>query len=502
MRLDVKLPKEPNVRTFFCTRACTDANWCDVARVSINILPDVALLEIFDFYIGGKDQYFDAEEQKIHTWLTLVHVCRKWRRIAFGSARRLGIRIWYKADLPLEEQLDIWPPLPIAIWADSGRSHYDDNNIIAALEHNYRVSRIELWDISCLEMENVLAAMHRPFPALTYLRLALDVHEHFTVSPLPVIPDSFLGGSAPHLESLNLRYIPFLGLPKLLLSATRLVELFLPRIPHSAYFPPEVLVNCLSVLTRLEILDLGFDEYIPSRVDQNSRYPPSPIRIHLPVFNELLFRGASKYLDDLVACIDVPLLDTLKITFFHEPMIDTPQLTQFIIRTPKFTTPFAARVVFSGWEVSVSMPLPQTDYSIAPLKLGISGKRTDLQLSSLARVCGSSFPQNFIPAVKYLDIIWREGSDTVENSQWQELLRLFTAVKGLYISQEAVSRIAPALKVLGERVTEMLPALETLTLYESTSGPDQEGIIQFVSARQLAGHPISISYGSSHIGFY
>jgi F-box-like len=139
----------------FCTRACTDVNWCDAARVSINILPDVALLEIFDFYIGGKDQYYDEEEQKIHTWLTLVHVCRKWRSIAFGSARRLGIRIWYKADLPLEEQLDIWPPLPIAIWADSGRSHYDDNNIIAALEHNYRICRIDLWDISCSEMENV-----------------------------------------------------------------------------------------------------------------------------------------------------------------------------------------------------------------------------------------------------------------------------------------------------------------------------------------------------------
>ena len=148
------------------------------------------------------------------------------------------------------------------------------------------------------------------------------------------------------------------------------------------------------------------------------------------------------------------------------------------------------------------MPLPQIDYSIAPLKLGISCRQTDLQLSSLARICSSSFPQNFIPAVKYLDIIWREGSDTAGDTRWQELLRPFTAVKGLYISQEAVSRIAPALKKLGERVTEVLPALETLTLYESTSRPDQEGIMQFVSARQLVGRPISISYGSSYLGFY
>ena len=53
----------------------------DVARVTIDMLPDVALLEIFDFY---------EDEIRIEAWHTLVQVCRKWRNLVFGSPRRLN----------------------------------------------------------------------------------------------------------------------------------------------------------------------------------------------------------------------------------------------------------------------------------------------------------------------------------------------------------------------------------------------------------------------------
>jgi hypothetical protein len=479
--------------------------------VSINILPDVALLEIFDFYLGGKEQKLAGDERKVDKWLPLVHVCTKWRDLVFGSTRRLGIRLWYKANLPLEEMLSMWPPLPIDIWVDTGKCYYEDTNIIAALdsEHNDRISRINLWDILWSEMEDVLAAMHRPFPALTCLVLAVDVYEHMMESPLSAVPDSFLGGSAPHLQILILHHIPFPGLPKLLLSATRLVKLYLTRIPVSVYFPPEVLVDCLSVLTRLEILNVGFDEFGESflgRFDQTSRYPPPPKRLLLSVLTELSFRGSNEYSEDLVARIDAPLLDTLRIAFFREPVIDTLQLSRFIGRAPKLKTRDEARVVFYQREVSVALPLPQTN-NVPPLKLGISYKQTQLHLSPLARVCGSSFPKDFIPAVNHLDIIWNlwgsEDPEVIENSEWLELLRPFTAVKSLYISEEAVPRIAPALQELvGERVIEVLPALETLTLYKSASGPIQEGIARFVSARQLTGHPVAISYESGYNGLY
>ena len=472
--------------------------------MKIDVLPDVALLEIFDFYVD----HLRIEENQMHAWCTLVHVCRRWRDLVFGSPRRLGILLWYKPELPLQdsEMLDIWPPLPIAIWAnpDLTAGRYDESNIIAAFnsEYNDRISRVQLCDFPRSHLEEILAAMHQPFPALSFLELGLGDYEDTTVA---VIPDSFLGGSAPHLQTLILDYIPFPGLPNLLLSATHLVELGLWRIPHSVYFPPEVLADCLSVLTRLEILKFEF-EFLQSRRDQNSRHPRPPTRTLLPVLTELWFRGLDGYLEDLVSHIDAPLLDKLDIIFFHEPIIDTPQLTHLISRTPKFKARDEARVVFFDRQVSVALPHPQIVHKT--LKLGVSYKESDLQLLPLAQVCSSSFPQGFISAVEHLKIIWDEhwgsqDSDLIENSQWVELLRPFTGLKSLYMSEEAAPRIARALQVLiGERLTEVLPALETLFLYETTSGPVQEGIAEFVSARQLSGHPITISYCDGYHGLY
>jgi hypothetical protein len=130
----------------------------------------------------------------------------------------------------------------------------------------------------------------------------------------------------------------------------------------------------------------------------------------------------------------------------------------------------------------------------------ISCSRPDWQLSSLAQVCGSFFPQALNPTVEHLYILEDRYSGLrwhgdIENSQWLELLHPFTAVKGLYISREFASRIAPVLQELvGEGTTGVLPALQTLFLEETLpSGHVQEAIGQFVAARQLAGHPISIS---------
>ena len=61
-------------------------------------------------------------------------------------------------------------------------------------------------------------------------------------------------------------------------------------------------------------------------------------------------------------------------------------------------------------------------------------------------------------------------------------------MKHLYLSQElALRTIAPVLQdVVGESVTEVLPVLEALFLEEPLpSGSVQEGIGQFVAARQL-----------------
>jgi hypothetical protein len=329
--------------------------------------------------------------------------------------------------------------------------------------------------------------MQQPFPALTHLWLR-PMGETALVDP-----DSFLDGSAPHLQELILSYIPFPGLPKLLLSATFLVDLSLWNIPHSGYISPEAMVNCLSMLTRLKSFVIEFDSP-RSRPDRTSRRPPPPTRILLPILTELRFKGVGKYLEDLVARIDAPLLDKLWITFFYELIFDTPQLTQFISCTPKFKAHDKAHVSFDHKDVSVTLP-QKFDRT---LRLGVSCSQTDWQISSLAQFCSLSFPQSLILAVERLYIHSHRAwgwQDDIENSQWLELLHPFTAVKGVYISQEIAPRIAPALQELvRERVAEVLPVLETLFLEEPlTPGSVQETIGPFVSARQLSSHPITIS---------
>ena len=433
------------------------------------MLPDVALLEIFDLYVDGA--WTDLE-----AWHTLVQVCRKWRKVVLGSPRRLNLRLSCFARTPVRKTIDAWPLLPILVWG-FGHETWGVDNIIAALEHNDRIRELDLNYLPSSQMEKVLAEMQQPFPALKYLYL-------YSGSETAAVPASFLGGSAPQLQTLQMNRIPFPGLPKLLLSTTHLVTLLLLNIPHSGYFSPEAIVTALSALTSLERL---YIEFKSPRSRPDRRRPPPPTRTILPVLARFMFKGVSEYLDDLVARIDAPLLDYLHIAFLYQLIFDSPQLTEFISRTPKFKACDDALVQFSDRGVFVST----IDEA---LRLVISCRQSDWQLSSLAQVCGSIF----IPAIEHLYI--REVThsspswqDDIETGQWLELLHRLTAVKDLRISGGFTARIAPTLQeLLGGRVTEVLPALQTLFLEETLPLGVQNIIDKFVAARELAGLPIVV----------
>ena len=458
-------------------------DWYHVAQATMDMLPDVALLEIFDFYV--------YQGPWMTAWHTLVHVCRKWRNVVFGSPRRLDLRLWCKASTPVRERLDVWPHLPIAIGGNR-EWEWGVDNLIAALKHNDRIFQIDIWSNSNLRIEKVLAAMQQPFPALTHLSL-----EGGTAA---VAPASFLGGSAPALQELFLGFISFSGFPRLLLSATHLVQLELWGIPHSGYISPEAMVTCLSALTRLERLGIGF-ESPRSRPDRITRRPPPLTRILLPALATLEFLGISEYLEDFVARIDAPLLKNLEMSFFHQLIFDIPQLTLFIGRTPEFKAHDKLHVSFH--EEIVSVTLLRTFVEVEELEYRIFCRPSDWLLSSMAQLCSSFFPQALFPALEHLYILdyGLDWQDDIENSQWLELLHPFTVVKDFYISSTLIPRIAPALQELvGEGVIEVLPALQTLFLQEPLpSEPVQESIGQFVAARQLAGHPIVVSRWDGNI---
>jgi hypothetical protein len=196
---------------------------------------------------------------KIESWQSLVHVCRRWRGLVFESPRRLKLQLCCTTRTPASEIVDVWPALPLLIQGDVIERTMD--NVIAELEHSDRICQINLdcRPHTILQTEKLWTAMQVPFPELAVLDLLSRGPPYGTV-----LPDSFLGGSAPRLRSLTFRDVPFPGLPNLLLSATHLARLSLHNIPHSGYFSPEAMAT--------GHLPLHADQ--PQRTSTRIRIPP------------------------------------------------------------------------------------------------------------------------------------------------------------------------------------------------------------------------------------
>jgi hypothetical protein len=121
-----------------------------------------------------------------------------------------------------------------------------------------------------------------------------------------------------------------------------------------------------------------------------------------------------------------------------------------------------------------------------------------VSVSTLAHVCTPPFPP--LPTLERLRIYeiehGYEWQGVIENTPWLEILRSFTAVKNLYISQPIAPQIVSNLQELvGGEVIEVLPILQNLFIEGlQLSRPIQEGIEQFVAAQQLSGHPVNVSH--------
>ena len=420
-----------------------------------------------------------------------MHVCRRWRSIVFGSPRRPNLRLVCSSKTPAKDTLDVWPALLLLIREGTRLTELDCvDNIIALLEHNDRVHQIGLGipDIPGPLLEKVLAVMQAPFPELTTLWLK-------SCGTAVAVPDSFLGGSTPRLRGLWLDGIPFPSLPKVLMSATHLARLRLLNIPHSGYISPEAMVAAFTSLTNLRLLWLEFLSPQSNPELESQRLPPIT-RTVLPALTELRFKGVSEYLNDLVARIDTPLLFNISITFFNDVEFDIPQVGHFLCRTPTMKTFKNAHVAFGDCAAWVILSSQTFNYRDLNVKIPCRG--LDWQVSSLEQVCTwclpslSALEDLYIYKASYTQIDWQ---DNIENVVWLELLHPFAAVKNLYLSKEFVPRFVPALQELvGDRTTEVLPALQNVLIEELTpSGAAQEGLRQFVTARQVTSHPITIS---------
>jgi hypothetical protein len=389
-------------RTSLVQHPAIAADKCDVGQGPIDTLPDGVLLRIFDFYLSEAQPTLGGFKE-INAWFTLVHVYQRWRNFVFASSRRLGLQLVCTARTPVTKKLDVWPALPIVV-SQHALKPEGVQNIVAALKHTDRVCGINLDRISYWVLDKVLAVMQQPFPALKDLYLVSNTAESGTRK----IPDSFLGGSTPHLRSLQLGGIEFQGLSNLLLSAVSLVTLSLWSVPR----------------------------FVP---------PPSSTRFVFPALTRFMFQGYKQYLEDFVAQVDAPILSDIFIKLLYPDTSGIPRLAPLISCPVNLKAPDNALIAFWYKTVSVKFRLP-SGYETLRLKIEYYGPDSNLGLSYLARICGSSLPP--LPTVERLYVTFASHGRHVRNGHWLDLLYPFTALNKLYLSEELEPVRQGAIKVL------------------------------------------------------
>ena len=397
----------------------------------------------------------------------------------------------------------MWPEVPIDVVAripKSGRPRSQGvNNVLAALkQHPNRVSRISIRDIPNSLLKK-LAAIKTPFPALMKLTLS-------RADEAPVLFNSFLKGSAPRLQWLSFDNIPFPALGKLPLSTCHLSDLSIYNIPYSGNVSPDVLVTSLSGSTGLKTLVLKF-QYPRSRAARESRVPPPLTPVVLPTLSYMDFKGDSDYLEDMLSRMNLPLQVLITATFFNQLVFRTPLLRNHIIRKETLREFGSHRgvIAFTSDDVYIVLFQKHGGTESKVIEFLISCRPPDWQLSSLVQLIRSSIPT--LPALEHLELRdtfpqqrWQDDI-MIEHAQWLELLRPFAFVKGLVLSGNLIPLVAPALgELTGERVTEELPALQTMVVQNfRLSGPSpwQKEIGRFVTARQISGRPVAVHYQES-----
>ena len=449
-------------------------------QVTIGMLSDDILLTIFRQYLDACPRF----------WPTLASMCKRWRQIVLTSPLGLNLRLYCTHRKPVLEALDCWSALPIIVQYGGSPNldppaPEDDHNIIAALKQFFRVTSISLTVTSSL-LEK-LSAISEPFPELEELALLCRDNIQLT------LPSTF--GWGPRLHTLHSTRIAFPSFPQLLLRSQDLVDLQLHEVPSAGYFPPEAFANALSGTTQLRSLSFHLLSFPPRR--SYLIFPPPPgERILLPALTRLKYRGISRYLDSLAARIDAPHLVDIDITFFSQPTMDASQLGRFIERTDMQTSLTQAEVQSSPHAISILF----TDSSTStPLRLQISCKQLDWQLSCMAQVCDQFSP--FLFRVEELRINTTESSrgqddvGTVAGEQWWDLVRSFNDARDVWVADKLTNDILRALPPIDGDHATVLPALRHLHVENPMTVNELsfDALMLFINSRSLSGRPVQVN---------
>ena len=458
-----------------------------LSHFTIEMLSEDVLMNVFRLFLAATPRI----------WPILVWVCQRWRQIIFTSPLGLNLRLYCTHGMPVLKSLDCWPVLPIIIKYGGVQNldppaPEDDDNIIAALKQSGRVSSITLTVTS--SFLDKLSTISEPLSELEELVLLSQNNVH------QIFPSTFRWGSC--LRTLHSTRIAFPSLLPLLLPCQDLVDLQLHEFPSARYLSPEAFANALFGTPQLRSLTLHLLSF-PRRRSYLGFPPPPGERIILAALAQLKYRGTSMYLDTFVGRIDAPRLEDIEIRLFSQPTMDTSQLGQFIQRTEIHTLFSHAKVETSAHAISISFS--NSDVS-TPLRLHISCKQLDWQLSCMAQVCDQISPFLFHVLDVGIDTAQPlNGREDVNDEQWLDLLCSFkfSDATSFWVANELMTDILRALGHANEGNTAILPSLRHIRVQKpiEMDGPSWNSVQSFITSRSISGRPVQVdapSYRCHH----
>ena len=464
--------------------------------VPIHILDDDSLLNIFYLYrpnfLGEDDDDLDRltggreSWNRGRWWYQLVHVCQRWRNLILGSASYLRLSLVCTNGTLVENVLADSPHLPLTVdymgW-DSITAE-DEEGILLALKQRHRIRHLRLFFPERI-LRRLFVAIEGEFPILELL----------IVVPWPkntalMLPET--------LQTPNLHHLTLFGFvcpirSRLHPTATGLVTLCLLIDHQSAYFQPNVLLQWILFMPRLENLEITFT--LPASdgdAERQLTYIPITTHITLPNLQYFRFRGDGDYLEGIVRWITTPRLENLHIRLFQQLTFSFSHLPQFMKTTVhlKFDS---VNIMFEDERIHLTGTFREADTHIFSAR--VDCWLLDQQVSSGAQICNAL--SQVLSAVDHLKLDYEihslssEEHNDVRRIEWRNLLRSFSNVKTLHVEGGLVEEISRCLRLEdGELPLELLPELRQLR-YPGI-GDAGDPFTSFIDARQNADRPVTL----------
>ena len=387
------------------------------------------------------------------------------------------------------------PPFPliinfIHILHDRDITAEDEQGIVSALQQRNRVRRIHL-RVPIRNLHRFIMAIDEEYSmleSLVMLPRAGDNNMNVT------LPQTF---RAPHLQRLVLSGFAFpTGSPLRTIVIGCLVTLRLYLTNPSAYFRPNILLQCLSAMPLLEKLVIGFSFPVPNR-DVERQLSRTPIGTHvtLPSLCYFTFQGASAYLEALLCGITAPGLEKLGIAFFNELIYSLPHLLEFM-RTAVSLKFHDAQIEFSRGTVRMGL-YPRDGSGKWAFRMDVDCEDLDWQVSSVAEI--SDALNQVLSAVENLTLGMKRGNPSPDTEDgcyevgctlWHRLLSSFANAKTLFVDSSLVAGLSRCLLSEGkELLFGLLPELQQL-IYSGVAGSD--AFRPFIDSRRNASRPVNL----------